>query len=491
MSIKEDLQVREICLEVLLSVFRQEEFSHVLIKGVLDKNDDWEPGKKAFFKKLTMGVIERKTELDYVISKFCRQPIPRIRPVLLVILEMGAYQILYMDHVYDTKACNLCVELAKMKGFKNLSGFVNGVLRALAAGKDSLVYPKAEENPTQYLSVTYSFPEWMVKLFIDQYGFGKTEEILKGYLEEQKLSVHVSAALSEEEVKELVSSWEEEGIRVEECEFLPRAYTLSALNVPETAFVHPPEAGKIPVSGLKPIEGKENPMLRRLPAVKDLAGYEEGRFVVQDFASQLVGHLMPLKEDAIVVDTCASPGGKSLYIADRLRGEGKGGHVFSFDVSQNKVDKIRENAERLKPDNLTIGIWDATKENPEFLEKADVVLTDVPCSGLGVIGKKPDLKYRLIEANLESINELQKQIVKEAVKDLKEGGVLVYSTCTVNAGENEEMCAWMQANLPLKELAFRDFPAGIADCRISKGALKLLPGEHGCDGFFIALFQKY
>ena len=462
MGIKEDLQVREISMEVLLSVFRQEEFSHVLIKGVLDKNDDWEPGKKAFFKKLTMGVLERKTELDYVISQFCNQSIARMRPVIRVILEMGVYQILYMDHVFDTKACNLSVELAKKKGFRNLAGFVNGVLRAVAAGKENLSYPPKDDT-LRYLSVHYSVPEWIVNLFLKQYGFGKTEEILKGYLEEQNLSVHISMAIPEEEKDQITASWKNAGIHVEECPFLPRAYSLS------------PEETQAP---------------SRLPGVKELAGFEEGYFTVQDFASQLVGALLPLKEEAIIVDTCASPGGKSLYIADRLKGEKNAGQVFSFDVSVAKTEKINENVRRVNPGNITVSVWDATVANPDFYKKADVVLADVPCSGLGVIGKKPDLKYRLVEADLESITDLQKKIVTEAVKDVKDGGIFAYSTCTINAGENEEMCAWMMKNLPLKEAAFIDFPKEIADCRISKGAVKFLPGEHGCDGFFIALFEK-
>ena len=222
MSEKQDLQIREACLETLLPVLKGEEFSHVLIKAVLDKNDDWEGSRKAFYKKLTMGVIERRIELDYCISRFCNHPMNKLKPVIRTILEMGAYQILYMDQVYDTKACNLSVELAKKKGFKNLAGFVNGVLRSLAREKARIAYPSAKEEPVQYLSVRYSVPEWITEELLSQYGFEACERMFAAALKENPLAIRVRA-----KEQTVAAALREAGCEVDAHEFLPGAYLIS------------------------------------------------------------------------------------------------------------------------------------------------------------------------------------------------------------------------------------------------------------------------
>ena len=451
MSKKEDLETREYAALILREIEKGEQHSHVLIKGVLDKNDDWESARKAFLKKLVMGVLERKIEMDYIISLYSNTPVKKIKPMVRIILESGIYQILYMYNVFDTKACNLSVELAKKKGLSNLSGFLNGVLRSVVREKESIAYPAKEDNPALYFSVRYSMPEWMVKLFVSQYGEERTERMLAFFLEESGLKIHLKSSLPREEKKKLIGEIEKT-ISVSKCSYLPDAYSLS----------HTKE-------------------------VTNLPGFEEGMFTVQDYASQLVGHLTPLKEGDVVFDVCAAPGGKSMYIADRLKDTGV---ERAFDVSAAKISRITENANRMGLSNILCEIHDATQENKAFFEKADVVLADVPCSGLGVIGRKPDMKHRLKEEDIESILSLQKQIVKAAVKDLKSGGILVYSTCTVNKAENEETAKWILKNLPLCELPFENLSDELRDSLVSDGSIQLLPGEHDSDGFYIALFKK-
>ena len=478
MGRKEDLQIREYSLEILLPVFRGEEQSHTLLKAVLDKNDDWEPGRKAFLKKLTMGVLERKTELDYCLQQFLKQPVMRMKMPLRTILEIGAYQILYMDNVYDTKACDLCVELAKKKGFGQMTGLVNGVLRNLVRNKDSIVYP-SKDKPADYLSVTYSVPKWMTELLLRQYDYDRVEKMLSHGLKDTNLCIHLLKSLSSGEKEEILSGFETAGIEVKECSFLPDAYALT-----------------------------------RPGEITALPGFAEGKWYVQDYSSQLLGFLTPVKEGDTVLDACAAPGGKSIYLADKLNGAGR---VYSCDVSEKKTDIIKENVNRMHLSNVEVLVRDATANvnaadsdlfdelsdggmpsvqrmadntNAGSLAKADVVLCDVPCSGLGVIGRKPDLKYRLIEADLESLTELQKSIVSAQVNVLKTGGYFVYSTCTVNKQENEEMAAWIKDNLPLEEVPFGNLPAELADSLVSPGQLQLLPGEHDCDGFYIALFTR-
>lgn len=447
----EDLRTREYCLEILLSVLYKEEQSHILLKNVLDKCDDWEPARKAFLKKLTMGVLERKEELTYVLSQYMKKG-SRIKPVIRVILLMGAYQILYMDQVYDTKACNLSVELAKKKGFVNLAGFVNGVLRTLSREKEHIGYPDPGKDMTLYLQAKYSLPVWIGEHFIQNYGAKKTEEICRYYLKDAGLSVHVKENLSLEEKAELLHAWEEKGVKITPCTYLPDACRLE-------------HAGD----------------------VSSLKGYDEGLFHVQDFSAQLVGFLAPVKEGDTVMDVCASPGGKSLYVAGRLNGTGK---VMAFDVSDAKVGRIRENAERMHFAGIDCDVKDATEVHEELRAKADVLIADVPCSGLGVIGRKPDLKNRLRKESLDEIITLQKKILRAVSGNVKKGGFLLYSTCTVNPGENEEMADWILNNLAFEEASFERFPEELKDARLSKGRVLILPGEYDSDGFFIALFRR-
>ncbi len=461
----EDLRTRELCLDILLSVFRGEEHSHILIKGVLDKYDDWEGSRKAFLKKLTMGVLERKVELDYVISQFSTVPVSKMKPVIRTILEMGVYQILYMDRVYDTKACNLCVELAKKRGFVKLAGFVNGILRNVERKKDLIVYPEKEKDPVLYLSVTCSVPKWIVKEMVNQYGVKRAETMFAEGLKEAPIRIHLKSGLSEEKKQELIRSWEDAGIQVKECSFLPDAYTL-----------------------------------KNAESISNLPGFEEGYFNVQDFSSQLVGFLAPVSAGDIIMDVCAAPGGKSIYLAEKLfkietelpegDKENKSGRIYAYDISGSKVGKILENAERMQLFNINCEVHDASEINEDMKEKADFLLADVPCSGLGVIGRKPDLKYRLKEQDLKDIVELQKKIVSASVQSVKPGGYFMYSTCTVNQGENIEMVRWMCENLPLEEVPFEGMPEELKDSLVSEGCLQLLAGEHECDGFFIAVLRR-
>lgn len=461
----EDLIVREMSLLILLSVFRGEEHSHVLLKGVLDKNDDWESSRKAFLKKLTMGVLERKVELDYIISQFSNVPVNKLKPVIRTILEMGVYQILYMDRVYETKACNLSVELAKKRGFRQLAGFVNGVLRNIAREKDNIVYPDKEKEPLLYLSVTYSVPEWMVKFLLDQYDENRLEKMFAESLNDAPIRVHIKSSLDEAKKEEILKAWEEDGIEAVPCSYLPDAYALFGVD-----------------------------------SVSRLYGYSEGFFHVQDFSSQLVGYLAPVKAGDKIADVCAAPGGKSLYIADKLEllerdlaikdSISKRGYVFAYDISGSKVGKVLENAERMKLFNINCEVADATVPKDALKGKADLLIADVPCSGLGIIGRKPDLKYRLKEQDLKDLTQLQKKIVTASYKCVKKGGHMIYSTCTVNKEENEEMVRWICENLPFEEAEFENLPKELEGNLVSKGAIQLMQGERDWDGFFIALLRR-
>lgn len=450
---KDDLLLRQLVMEILLEVRKGEEYLNVVLKGVLDKYNYLDGKKKAFIKKLATGCLERQTELDYVINLFSKTKTNKMKPVIRIIMEMAVYQILYMDNVYDTTACNMAVSLAKKKGFQGLSGFVNGVLRTICREKEQIVYPDKEKDFIQYATVRFSMPEWIVTLWMEQYGRETTERMLEASLQDNAVTVRVSENLAIATQEELIGQWKKDGVKVSAHPYLSYAYVLTG--------------------GY---------------GIQNLYGYDEGYFTVQDVSSMLVAEVAGVKKDAVVIDVCAAPGGKTMHIATKLNGSGK---VISCDVSEYKTDKINENIERLGLKNVQVQVADATIEKTDFIEKADVVLADVPCSGLGVLGKKVDIKYRLTKEQTEEIVSLQRQIVRNVCNYVKKGGTFIYSTCTVNKAENNDNVKWMTENLPLEVVSLDEkLPEELKNSVGEDGTLQLFQGVHKCDGFYIAKLRK-
>lgn len=421
---------REIVLDSLLELEREQVFSHKLVKAVLDKYDYLDAKEKRFIKRLIEGCIERRIELDYVISLYSSVRVNKMKPLIRQLMRMSVYQILYMDAVPDSAVCNEAVKLAAKRKFVGLKGFVNGVLRKIAASKDSISYPKKEEDALKYMHIRYSMPEWIVKLWIEQYGEEDAEKILEGLLQIHPVTIRFGQAVADSQVQACIEEWTAKGVTVSKIPELSYAYAL---------------------------EGVEG--------VAGLRGFGEGLFTVQDVSSMLAVENAGIKEGDFVMDICAAPGGKTMLAA------GKAGKVLSRDVSEAKVALIEENVVRMGlTDKVTCQVYDATKTDEAYVEKADVVIMDVPCSGLGVIGKKRDIKYNVSPESLESLVELQREIVDSSWKYVKKGGILQYSTCTIHAAENEEMVEWICANYPF---------------RLEKKE-QILPGFTKADGFFYA-----
>ena len=430
------VNTREIVLDMLLMVEREEEYSHRIIRSVLDKYDYLSGQEKAFMKRLFEGCIERRLELDYHINRFASMPVKKMKPLIRCLLRMGTYQILYMDAVPDAAAVSEAVKLAGKRKFRNLSGFVNGILRNVAANKAELSLPDREKAPKDYLSVTYSMPEWIVEHFLTSYSLEETEQILKGLMDIRPVCIRFAGRLGEEERDSLIKGMERAGVEV--CK-------------------HPVVA--------------EAFYLKNCDNIATLAGYEYGAFTVQDASSMMAVAAADIKEGDYVLDICAAPGGKTMLAAEYA---GANGHVDARDVSDFKVSMIEENVERMGLSNVSVKVWDARIADEFATEKADVVIADVPCSGLGVMGKKRDIKYRQKPEALDEIIKLQKEIVKNAVSYVKKGGILLYSTCTINPAENEEMAEWI-----CREFSF-----------IKESSTQLLPGVHDTDGFFFARLRK-
>lgn len=444
---------REIILDMLMEITAKKEYSHKVIGQVLEKYNYMSGQDKAFLKRVTEGTIERQIQLDYVLNSFSKVPVNKMKPLIRNLLRMSVYQLLFMESIPDSAVCNEAVKLAEKRKFKNLKGFVNGVLRSVARNKDNILYPSEENEPVKALSVLYSCPEWLVTMWLKEYDRETCKRMLKQLLEIHPVTIRVEETLSEEEKKQALEQLREKAKEVREHPYLPYAYTVTG------------------------VEGFSN-----IPA------FAEGKFTVQDVSSMLAVEAAGIRSGDVVLDVCAAPGGKSMHAALKT---GESGSVEARDLTEKKTALIEENKVRMQKEWVKTKVWDAAVLDESMIEKADVVLADVPCSGLGVLGKKRDIKYRVTPESLEEILKLQKAIIDTVWQYVKPGGTLLYSTCTIHRGENQEMVSYITQKYPFKTESLDEYlPKELQSSTTKEGYLQLLPGEHACDGFFFARLRR-
>ncbi len=416
---------RELSLDILLSVTNGQVYSHIALRDVLDKYAYFEKGKRSLIKRLVEGVLENMLLLDEIIGQFSSVPVKKQKPVIRNLLRMAVYEIFYMDGIPAHASVNEAVKLAERKGFRNLKGFVNGVLRSIERNRESLSMPDS-------LSIRYSMPEWIVDRWTEAYGKAKTEELLQSFFGSQPLTVHLTKQPRPEEAQEAyaaaVAAWEAEGVRATPVETLSGAFFLSGIE--------------------------------RLPAMQT---FRDGLFFVQDLSSMKALSEIPMQPGMQVLDLCGAPGGKSLFLAGRIGDEGS---VTCRDLTDTKVSMIRENVERCHLLNMHAEISDARIFDPAWESRADLVIADLPCSGLGVLSRKPEIRYRITLQDITALAALQREILSVAVRYVKPGGMLFYSTCTITREENEDNASWLLSTFPaftrLKEQQL--FPeAGLQD----------------------------
>ena len=442
---------RELVLGILMEVTRDGEYSHIALRNVLSKYQYMDKKERAFITRVTEGTLERMIEIDYIINQFSKVKVNKMKPVIRNILRSAVYQLKYMDGIPNSAVCNEAVKLAVKKGFSNLKGFVNGVLRNIERNLDAITYPE-ESDLLAYLSVKYSMPEWILKQWMEVYDRPTIEKMLQDFLQEKPTTIRCNQ--NQMTVEELTETLEKEGVKVEKHPYLPYALWISSYNY-----------------------------------LGELESFQNGAFHVQDISSMLVAQIAQPKEGDHVIDVCAAPGGKALHMAEMLRGTG---YVEARDLTDYKVNLIWENIERSGMKNIRAVKWDATVLDGESVAKADVVVADLPCSGLGVLGKKTDLKYKMTEQTQEELVALQRDILSKVKEYVKPEGTLIYSTCTIHQKENMDNVHWfLEQNkdfelVPVKDLLCDDLKGDV----VEEGCLQLLPGVHESDGFFIAKFKK-
>ncbi len=423
-------------------VYSNIELSYAIERGHL------EGAEKALYTALFYGVIERKLTLDYYISKLSDRKDEEIDLNVRIILRMGLYQLIYMDKIPESAAVNESVKLAtRFYAKKNSTQFINAILRSFIRQKDSLRLPSREKEPIAYLSVSYSVPAWICRLWVDAYGFEDTVKILETVNGHPAMTLRVNTLQTTPDL--LLARLKEANIPAHISKISKTSIVLDR---------------SVPMDKLERVNPENETRL----------------FFIQDEASSLCVDVMGAEAGELVLDCCACPGGKSFGMALAMENKGE---IYAFDLHKNKLSLIENGANALGIDIIRTGVQNATVINPDF-PVFDKILCDVPCSGLGVIAKKPDIRYKS-EDDIKRLPEIQEKILETAHGYLKVGGTLVYSTCTLNPAENRLIVEHFLAKHP--EFSLCPFNFGDTE---TDGMLEILPFYENTDGFFIAKMKR-
>ena len=435
------MKAREIAYKVLLDIEKNKNYSNMAInkhfKDVKMSNQD-----RGLATEIIYGVIENKYYIDYMIDKLSKVKTNKMEIYVKTLLRMGIYQIMFLNSISDYAAVNETVNLAKKKNSK-VSGFINGILRNVIRQKEEIGKVKTKDD-VDYLAIKYSYDKWMIRNWMIHFGKEFTEELLEANNERPNIYLRTNTLKITRD--ELIKKLEKQNIKAEK------------VNVVEEA---------IKVEHLKDIENNSL--------------YKEGLFTVQDVSSMLVGKVMNPKENSLVLDVCSAPGGKTTHMATLMNNTGQ---VVSRDIYDHKLKLIKAASKRLGLTNVDVEEFDGMKLDRESIGKFDYVLADVPCSGLGIIRRKPEIKYKEKE-EFRQLPPIQKKILENASKYVKVGGTLIYSTCTIQDSENIDVVKeFLEKNKNFELVPIKEVNVDLENQE--KGYMKIYPNVHNMDGFFIS-----
>lgn len=440
---------RSLALKAIYRINEEGAFSNLVLNELLNKSD-LDQRDKSLATQLVYGSTRQRNSLDWVINHFANRKVKKMTPWVRNALRLGVYQIDYLDKIPAPVAANETVEVAKEYCNRGAVKFINGNLRNIAQNIESVQYPDLEESPVQYIRHYYSYPQWLVQRWVKRYGVEKTIDIC------QQLNKIPPTVIRTNTLKltpaQLVEHLKEEGAEVESITRVEEAVNLIDYS-----------------------------------SITSLDSFQKGEFFVQGLTSMLVGHILNPNREDVVVDLCAAPGGKSTHLAQLMNNQGQ---INAVDLHEHKLDLIAENCQRLGIENIKTYCSDGREV--DFSEQADKILVDAPCSGLGIIAKKPEIRWQKKPQDLDKLQELQLELLDNAAQLLKDDGQLVYSTCTFTPEENKEVIEKFLAQHPefsainlepqAKDLALEDY--------LQDGMLQILPDNNLLEGFFIAKLVK-
>ena len=436
---------REIAMEILVDINKNGAYSNKSIDRHLNKSISSQD--ENLIRELVYGVLENKIYIDYILSKASKIKVKKIHFQIIEILRTAIYQIVFMDRIPHSAAVNEAVNLAKKFGHKGTIGFVNGVLRSIVREKDNFAKIDIKDK-AKYISTKYSHQEYMVKRWIKEFGEEFTEDLCKSNNDRPLLNIRVNTLKTTKE--ELLNKLQERDYDVLEAKYANDGLIIT------------------------------NPF-----RITETEEFKKGHFTIQDESSILVGQITNPKKGSLILDMCAAPGGKSTHLAQLMNNKGK---ILSRDIYDHKIDLIKENIKRLGISNIEVQIYDALELDENLINKVDYCIVDAPCSGLGLIRRKPEIKINRKEEDINNLIELQKQIINTAKQYVKVGGILIYSTCTVEQDENINLIGeFLEENPNFKLVSIENELDNKENLdTLNEGYIQLFPNIHGTDGFFIS-----
>ncbi|MEG4228582.1 16S rRNA (cytosine(967)-C(5))-methyltransferase [Microcoleus sp. N9_B2] len=441
---------RQIAFLALREVHRRGAFADAALDRTF-RNSQLSDLDRRLVTELVYGSVRRMRSIDFIIDKLATKKSSQQPPDLRTLLHLGLYQLQYLNNIPPSAAVNTTVQLAKENGFAGLSSFVNGLLRQYIRLTETDLNPLTitkYKSSVERLGIIHSFPDWLVELWIEQIGETETEQLCEWF--NQSPTIHLRINPLKTSIAQIETAFQAQNISTSRIAHLPQALRLNGST----------------------------------GAIQNLPGYSEGWWTIQDSSAQLVTHLLDPQPGEIIIDACAAPGGKTTHSAELMQDEGT---IYACDKTASRLKKLKENADRLQMKSIKIHTGDS-REFPEFINLADRVLLDAPCSGLGTLHRRADARWRHTPENIQQQSQLQSELLANAATFVKSGGVLVYATCTIHPLENEQVVRsfldsnphW-QIELPTIDLPVQPSP---------EGWVKVWPHRHQMDGFFMVRLKQ-
>ncbi len=438
-------------------------YADVALDRVLQKVD-LPDNERRLVTELVYGSVRRQRTLDYIIDGLAKKKSHQQPNLLRTILHLGLYQLQFQERIPPSAAVNTTVQLAKDNGFSGLSGFVNGLLRQYIrlgeekgegeeggeGGENKIIPIELPENPVERLGILHSFPDWIVNIWIEQFGFSETQKLCEWMNRTPSIDLRVNQLCSS--VEQVEAALQDRGILSQRIPNLPYALRL----------------------------------LSSAGAIKNLPGFHQGWWTVQDSSAQLVSYLLNPQPNEVIIDACAAPGGKTTHIAELMGDTGK---IWACDRTDSRLRKLQQNTQRLNLKSIQVCVGDS-RNLTQFQNSADKVLLDVPCSGLGTLHRHADARWRQTPENIGELSVLQKELLLHTSTFVKDNGSLVYSTCTLHPAENEGVIKSFLESHPNWEIEPADTDSPLSEYETNEGWIKVLPHKHNMDGFFMVRLRK-